>query len=82
MKDPLKNSKSSYRFIKKIMEMSFAGKVIYVKREFDLISHVFCKAGGSWERIFDGVPSDINLLKKTVRIAYKKGYLTKSSKWV
>lgn len=45
------------------------------------IARVFCKAGGSWERLFNGSPRDVALLKKLVRIAHKKKLVQLKSKW-
>lgn len=49
--------------------------------ELDLISRVFKKAGGSWERVFKGSIRDMVLLKKVMKIAVDKGRITKPPTW-
>lgn len=49
--------------------------------DFELCSRVFKKAGGSWERVFKGSVEDMVLLKTVLKVAGKKGYLTRSPKW-
>jgi hypothetical protein len=79
--DPLKPSRADYRLIRKLLDSSFSGKVLHVQGEYGLIAKVFAKAGGSWERIFKGSSKDIGLLKRVLKVAYKKGFLTKASQW-
>lgn len=75
-------NRADYRMIKKIMQMSLDGKVEHVPAEYDRITRVFAKAGGSWERLFNGgSPSDLSLLKQVIKVAYKKGFLTKKYQW-
>lgn len=71
---------ADHRFILKMMSMSFKD-VVPIADEFRRISRVFCKVGGSWERLFHGSPDDVELLKKVLKVAYKQGYLTKKGKW-
>ena len=67
-----------HRFILKIVGTGFKGKVEESPKNFDLISRVFKKAGGSWRGIFMGGSSkDIDLLKKVIRVAVKRGSLKK-----
>lgn len=49
--------------------------------EFDRLSRVFVKAGGSWKSVFHGSSEDINLLKSVMKVAFKHGYLTKKEAW-
>jgi hypothetical protein len=49
--------------------------------EFDLVSRVFQRAGGSWERVFHGSQRDVVLLKTTLKVAVKGGHFTKTPKW-
>lgn len=77
---PIEPSRADHRFIKKVMESSFE-EAEHVPKEFNLIIAVFKKAGGSWERIFRGSVDDIVLLKKIIKIALKKGRITKKPKW-
>ena len=39
------------------------------------------RSGGSWERVFGGSIEDMVLLKKAVKIAVKKGAITKKPQW-
>lgn len=50
-------------------------------KDLELCSRVFKKAGGSWERVFKGSVHDIVLLKTTLKVAAKKGHITKTPKW-
>lgn len=79
--DPRSPVRADHRFIKKLTVSTLEGKIEYVPEEFDLISEVFAKAGGSWHRIFMGSPMDIRKLKKVLKAAYKKGFMTKKYKW-
>jgi len=79
--DPKIPVRSDHRFIKKVISTILEGKVVEIPSELSRISRVFSKAGGSWERLFQGSPKDIDLLKKVVKLAFKKGYLTKQEKW-
>jgi len=61
--------------------MVLGGKFHPRANEFDRVSRVFSKAGGSWKRIFHGSVEDINLLKTVLKVAAKNGYLTKKESW-
>lgn len=70
--------RADHRFIKQIAKSSLDGKVEYVPSEFDLIGRVFAKAGGSWQRIFQGGSArDVALLKQVIKAAFKNDELTK-----
>lgn len=73
--------RADHRFIQKYITVVLGGKVENVPEEFSLVSKVFIKAGGSWEKVFMGSPEDVELLKKVLKTAYEKGYLTKKYKW-
>ena len=79
--DPRSPIRADHRFIKKLVISTLEGKIEYVPEEFDLISRVFVQAGGSWERVFKGSPQDIRKLKKVLKTAFKKGFMTKKHKW-
>ena len=73
--------KASHRFLQKFISINLSGKVEHVPSEFDRVVRVFRKAGGRWEGIFRGNPRDIDLLKRVLKVAYEKGYLTRKEKW-
>lgn len=73
--------RSDYRFLRRLVSSILGGKVEEVPEEFDMMIRVFARAGGSWERIFKGSPRDIALLKDIVKVAYRKGHLTKKHQW-
>jgi hypothetical protein len=73
--------RADHRFIKKMLKTVLNGKVLEIPSEFSRISRVFSRAGGSWERVFRGSPCDTVLLQKVLKVAYKKGYLTKQESW-
>lgn len=49
--------------------------------DLDLCSRVFKRAGGSWEKVFKGSVADMILLKTTLKVAGKQGYLSKAPQW-
>lgn len=50
-------------------------------KELNRVSKVFKLAGGSWERLFQGSIADVELLKRTIKVAVKRGVFTKAPKW-
>ena len=77
--DPLKPVRADYRVLKKILDSSY--KVVHLPEEYDLIIAVFGRAGGNWEGVFVGDIDAIRLLKRIVRVAYKRKYLTRAPAW-
>lgn len=73
--------RADHRFIRQIMKLTIPGKVEHRPQEFAMISRFFRRYGGSWERVFKGSPRDIDLLKRVVKAALKRGLLTKKEKW-
>jgi hypothetical protein len=65
----------------KVASLLFGDKIIPRPSEFNRLSRVFSKAGGSWKRLFHGSVEDTNLLKTVMKVAFKSGYLTKKEKW-
>ena len=65
-------TKAHHRFLRKILDISLSGKIEHRVGEYELINRVFQKAGGSWEAIFLGDTTHIGLLKKIVKVAFKK----------
>jgi len=79
-KDSLKPSRADYRILKKILE-SASFKIVHLPNEYDVILAVFKRAGGNWEALFDGSATQIHLLKKIAKVAYKNKYLTPAPTW-
>lgn len=79
--DPLKPSRADYRLIRRLMDSSFSGKVLHTEKSYALIIRVFQRAGGSWERLFLGSSNDMGLLKRILKVAFKKGYLPRATDW-
>lgn len=73
--------RADHRFLMKLIKLTLDGKVVPLPDEFDRVSRVFSKAGGSWQRVFHGSPEDVDLLKTVLKTAYKYGYLTKTGDW-
>lgn len=71
--------RADHIFIRKLLIMVSDGRVEHVRAEYDRIADVFSKAGGSWERLFKGNYEDTLLLKRVVKVAIKKGYVTKKA---
>jgi len=78
---PTTPSKASYRLMKSLLG-SQKQKCAPTPKELDRVSEVFRLAGGSWERVFKGSVTDLNLLKKTIKVAIETGAVTKALKWV
>lgn len=74
-------TRADHRFLMTLTKLVLDGKITPVPSEFDRVSRVFSKAGGSWERVFHGSPEDVNLLKTIMKVAFKHGYLTKKGTW-
>ena len=79
--DPLIPSRADYRYIKKMLSSVLGGKAENFPDEYDLISRVFVRYGGSWRNLFLGSALETSKLKKVLRVALKLGYLTRSPKW-
>jgi len=73
--------RADYRFLRRLVSSLFSGKVDEKPEEFDKVTEVFIKVGGSWERVFQGSPVDVKLLKDVLRWAFKKGILSKKVSW-
>ncbi len=74
-------TRADHRFMLKLASMVLSGKIETLPGEFDRLSRVFSKAGGSWKRIFNGSAEDIELLKTVMKVAFKHGHLTKKEQW-
>lgn len=74
--------RSDHRMIRKVIGTMYGTKMVTKPSEYDQVSRVFVKAGGSWEKLFRGSPDDLQLLHKVIKIAVKKGYLTKKEPWL
>lgn len=72
--------KASHKYINSILKMFFGGKIEHVLEEYELINTVFKKAGGSWKTLFEGSFEDIALLKRIIKLAFKKKLLTRKKK--
>ena len=72
-------SRSDHRFIVYLLKTFMKKeKVLHDPEEFGRVAAVFAKAGGSWERLFKGSADDINLLRRVVKIAVRKGFISKA----
>lgn len=77
-KSPLR---ADHRFLQRFISVVLGGKVENIPEEFSRVSQVFVKAGGSWKGIFLGSPKDMDLLRRILKVAQEKGYLTKKHTW-
>jgi len=75
--------RASHRLMLYIASSLIGGSKKYdpTPKELERVAKVFQKAGGSWERVFNGSSDDLNLLKKAMRVAAKSGYLTPKADW-
>ncbi|MDB4278164.1 hypothetical protein N9917_01040 [Deltaproteobacteria bacterium] len=80
-KSPLTPMRAHHRILKSIVSSSFGKDLEPRPEEYDLIARIFKRAGGSWEGVFKGSIDEIELLKKAVKVAVKKGAITKKPNW-
>jgi len=79
---PTSPTAAYHRLLQAILKTHFDGENLQPSpRELDRVSNVFTKAGGTWVGAFKGSIDDIELLKKVIKIAVKKGVLSKAPKW-
>lgn len=78
---PTSPKRADFRVIREVAGSILKNKVEYVPSEFEEISTVFMRAGGSWFRLFRGSIEDIELLKRVIKVAYDKGYMTRKQGW-
>lgn len=79
--DPAKPVQANHRFVRAVLNSLFENEVVHLPKEYDRISKVFERLGGSWEGIFNGSMDQISKLKKVCVFAYENGYLTKKGQW-
>ena len=78
---PQEPVQADHRLIWKVLDTTLSGKVVYIPREFALVSKVFRQSGGSWEKLFLGSIRELVHLKKVIKVGIKTGHLTKKGKW-
>lgn len=69
------------RVIRKLIDSICSKKAEHRKDEYAFIKRVFKRAGGSWRELFLGSPDQINLLKKIIKLAFKRKYITRKDSW-
>ena len=79
--DPLRPSRADQRLIHKILDTSYSGSVVHTNDGYEIVTRVFQRAGGSWERLFLGSYKDLGLLKLVIKVAVQKNYIPKASVW-
>lgn len=72
--------RADHRMISFIMRTHYRHKGKPSDKVYQKIANVFQKAGGSWMKLFQGSTEDFDLLKKTIKVAIKKGILPKKKK--
>jgi len=70
-------NRADHRFIAYSLDNFMKPKCLHFPKEFDRVAKVFKRAGGSWERIFTGSARDVVLLRRILKLAIKKGFITK-----
>lgn len=74
--DAVSPARFDHRFIRKLLDLAGFSEPI-TNKEYDLISRVFSRLGGSWEGVAKGDPEAIHLLKTIVKFAVRKGIVGK-----
>jgi hypothetical protein len=72
--------KASHRLMRYISSVFLKGDFDPKPEEFDLVSRVFVKAGGSWEKLYKGSADELVLLKRAMRVAAKDGHLSRKER--
>lgn len=49
--------------------------------ELGKLSRVFVRCGGSWEKLSKGDPSQVVRLRKVLKVACDRGYISKKKEW-
>lgn len=80
--DPDQPIQANHRFIRALLNSIFEGDVVHLPNEYERVSQVFERLGGSWAELFNGSIPEITRLKKVCVFAYENGYLTKKGEWV
>jgi len=79
---PTSPGKAYHRLMKNLVSTNHGkASVAPTPEECDRVAKVFTLAGGSWERVFKGSVTDMNLLKKTIKVAVENDVFTKASRW-
>jgi len=78
-KDP---SRADHRFIRYQLKEFLNKKPIHHNpSEYDHCSRVFQRAGGSWERLFKGSVRDVVLLRRILKLAIEKGFISRRERF-
>jgi hypothetical protein len=72
-----KPSAAAHQIIMKVLESSFGEEVVHIQKEYDHVVGAFEAGGGSWYRFHRGSVEDIQLLKRLVKAAVKKGHISR-----
>jgi hypothetical protein len=71
-----------HRLLKELVRANHGSDKLEPKAdEFDKVAQVFKRAGGSWVRLYRGSVKDLALLRKVLKIAVKKGHVSKAPEW-
>lgn len=73
--------RADFRYMKELLPMVAKEALNPVPEQLGKVARVFARAGGDWIRLFQGSERDINLLKKVLKIAVKKGHISKAPDW-
>ena len=80
MKDPILPLYAHHRLLQELVKSAQDKKLSPKPEELDKVALVFQRAGGSWERFYNGSTDDL-LLKKVVKVAVKCRVFTESLRW-
>lgn len=79
---PTSPTKAYHRLMRVMLTVLPGGKDLQpTPADLDWVSAVFVKAGGSWQAVFLGAVDDNELLKRALKVAVKRGFITKAPKW-
>jgi len=79
---PSSPPRAKHRIMRSLLSVNHKeDKVQATPEELDRVARVFARAKGSWERLFKGSVKDLNLLRLCLKVAVKKGAISKAPKW-
>ena len=74
--------RADHRYVVQMLNTVFKGdRTSPSKAEVEILCEVFAKAGGSWERLFQGSARDVNLLRRVASVAIQRGEVTRRPSW-
>jgi len=78
---PLKPVYAHHRLLQELLKSGPGSEFTPTPSELDRVARGFQRCGGSGVELYKGSIDELKLLRELLKIAAKKGLLTKTSKW-